>query len=202
MPAPALLSDPAIVSATGMLADIMGRRPQRDGYSLRAVAADRFDRAAFHGFLAERFFLGTLRLFVNEGVAAVVVAFVIRRRGFAAKIAVDALIVDVVRTGNVLGIFVGSVSHILPLKANWNVERNPSGANRNLPPGPHRRGQLFSRQRSVRDGAQIADQKGENKYVARVPGRAGDLRRFRDRLFLSRPALPVRMAPAPASQSR
>src|SRR5205085_8418439 len=158
--APALLSDPAIVSATGMLADIVGRRPpafaklrrgkEGDGYSLRAVAADRFDRAAFHGFLAKRFFLGTLRLFVNEGVAAVVVAFVIRRRGFAAKIAVDALIIDIIRTGNVLGIFVGSVSHILPLKANWNVERNPSGANRNLPRIAGRRGQSRGRQRSVK----------------------------------------------------
>jgi hypothetical protein len=32
MPAPALLSDPAMVRATGILADISIRRPQGDGY--------------------------------------------------------------------------------------------------------------------------------------------------------------------------
>jgi len=40
--------------------------PQARGYRLTAVGADRFDRAAFHRFLAERFFLGALGLLVNE----------------------------------------------------------------------------------------------------------------------------------------
>src|ERR1041384_2485022 len=168
MPAPALLSEPAMVSATGMLA------------TLSAVAADRFDRATFHRFLAKRFFLGALRLFVNEGVAAVVVALVIRRRRLAAEVAVDALIIDVIRSGNVLGIFIGSVSHILPLKANWNVERNPSRANRNLSWIAERRSQSCCRQRCVRDGSQNSNEEREIKDVASVPRRARDLRRFRE----------------------
>src|ERR1700730_8077470 len=118
MPAPALLSEPAMVSATGIivhcshgaLSPSSFRRfasTEPGGYrNLPAVGADRFDRAAFHRFLAERFFLGALGLLVNEGVAAVVVALVICGRGFAAKIAIDALIVDVVGPGNVLRIFV------------------------------------------------------------------------------------------------
>src|SRR2546423_10716092 len=140
MPAPALLSEPAMVSATGTL-DFAGiffkRRAAGPWLQLSAVGADRFDRAAFHRFLAERFFLGALGLLVNEGVAAIVVALVICRRRFAAKIAIDALIVDVVRAGNILRIFVCGVGHILPLKANWKVERNPSGANRNLVAEPN-----------------------------------------------------------------
>src|SRR2546423_8516616 len=139
MPAPALLSEPAMVSATGTL-DFAGiffkRRAAGPWLQLSAVGADRFDRAAFHRFLAERFFLGALGLLVNEGVAAIIVALVIRRRGFAAKIAIDALIVDVIGTGNVLRIFVCGVGHILPLKANWKVEGNTSGANRNLAAEP------------------------------------------------------------------
>ena len=111
----------------------MGRRPQADGYRrLPAVAADRFDRAAFHRFLAKRFFLGALRLFVNKGVAAVVVTFVICRGGLAAEIAIDALVIDVIRSGNVFGIFVCCVGHIFGLKATSNVERKPPGANGNL----------------------------------------------------------------------
>jgi hypothetical protein len=44
-------------------------------------------------------------------MAAVVVAFEIGRRGFAAQIAVDALIVDVEFSRYVLSIFVRSVGH-------------------------------------------------------------------------------------------
>ena len=78
---------------------------------LRSVIADCFDWAPFHRFLAERFFLGSLRLFINVGVAAVVVTFEIGRSGFAAQIAVDALIVDVKFSRYVLGVFVRNVSH-------------------------------------------------------------------------------------------
>jgi hypothetical protein len=51
-------------------------------------------------------------LLVNERVAAVVVAFVIGGGRFAAKIAVDALIIDVIGAGNVLRIFVCGIGHI------------------------------------------------------------------------------------------
>ena len=106
MPAPALLSDPAIVRATGMFDGrwlVVGGTLDRDlrrfsgqpSATYARVIADRFDWTAFHRFLAERFFLRSLRLFINVGVAAIVVAFEIGRRGFAAQIAVDALIVDV-----------------------------------------------------------------------------------------------------------
>jgi hypothetical protein len=56
-------------------------------------------------------------LFVNEGVAPVVIAFVICRSGLTAKIAVDALVVDVIRSGNVFGVFVCCVGHIFPAKS-------------------------------------------------------------------------------------
>src|SRR6266404_5677262 len=128
MPAPALLSEPAMVSATGGLADISMRRPQGDGYRLSAVAADRLDRAAFHRLLAERFFLGTFRLLVNEGVAAVVVAFVISGRGFPAKIAVDALVIDVVGTRDVFRIFICGISHNFPAKSELEGRKKPPGA--------------------------------------------------------------------------
>jgi hypothetical protein len=42
----------------------------------------------------------------------VIVAFEIRRSGFAAKVAVDALIINVVSAGDVLGVFVCCVSHV------------------------------------------------------------------------------------------
>ena len=53
--------------------------------SLGAVAADRFDRATFHRFFAKRFFLGRLGLFINEGMAAVVVALEIGRARFRGR---------------------------------------------------------------------------------------------------------------------
>src|SRR5919109_5184906 len=66
-------------------------------YKLGAVpvVADRFDRAAFHRFFAEIFFVGRLRLLVHVGMTAIIVAFEICGRGLATQIAVDALIVDV-----------------------------------------------------------------------------------------------------------
>ena len=77
-------------------------------YHLRAVpvAANRFDRASFHRFFAETFFVGRLWLLVHVGVAAVIVSFEIRGGRFAAQIAVDALIIDVEFARYVLGVFV------------------------------------------------------------------------------------------------
>src|SRR4051794_17997599 len=59
---------------------------------LLAVAADGFHRATFHGFLGLSFFFGSRGLFVNVGIATVIAACKIGRGGFAAKIAIDALI--------------------------------------------------------------------------------------------------------------
>ena len=87
-----------------------GHRPPLQK-KLAAVAADRFDRATFHSLFAETLFLGRLGLLVNERVPAVIVAFEIRGRGFAAEIAVDALFIDVEFSGGVLGIFIGGVGH-------------------------------------------------------------------------------------------
>src|SRR5882724_2215563 len=82
-PAPALLSEPAIVRATAVAA-VCDRRGfllgigfgghSRRYRNLRAVAADGLDRAAFHRLFAERFFLGRFGLFVNVGVPAIIVA--------------------------------------------------------------------------------------------------------------------------------
>jgi hypothetical protein len=82
------------------LADVLG-----------AVIADRFDRATFLGFLAQRFLLRSLRLLEDERVAAVFVPGEIARRRFTAEIAVDALVIDVKLSRDVLGIFVCNVSH-------------------------------------------------------------------------------------------
>jgi len=91
------------------------RSAARDGGSYNAflstVVADRFDRATFHRLFAKTFFLGRLRLLVNVGVAAVVVALEIRGRSFPAQIAVDALFIDIEFAGGIFRIFVGNVGH-------------------------------------------------------------------------------------------
>src|SRR6266576_6568051 len=78
---------------------------------LRAVATNRLDWATFHRFLAERFFFRRLRLLVDVGMAAVVVALEIGRRSFTAQIAVDALIIDIEFAFYVFGVFVRGVGH-------------------------------------------------------------------------------------------
>jgi hypothetical protein len=67
-------------------------RPAVAPYHLRSVVPDRFDRAAFHRLFAKAFFFRRLRLFIDVGMAAVVVPFEIGGGGFAAQIAIDALI--------------------------------------------------------------------------------------------------------------
>src|SRR2546423_8715948 len=76
---------------------------ERGEYRL-TVAADGFDGATFHRFLAERFFVGSFRLLIDEGVAAVVVPLVIGRRGFPAKVAVVALVIYELRARDVIRI--------------------------------------------------------------------------------------------------
>src|SRR5207248_785509 len=102
------------------------------GFGIRRsgpVVSDRFDRAAFHCFLATSFFLGILRLFVNVGMPSVIVAFEIRGRRFAAEIAINALLVDVKLSGSILRIFVCRVGHIYRIKWSETLRRN--GGRRN-----------------------------------------------------------------------
>ncbi len=75
------------------------------------VVANCLDRAAFHGFLAKRLFLWSLRLLVDVGVPPVVIAGEICRCSLATQIAIDTLIVAVICTCNILWILVGYVSH-------------------------------------------------------------------------------------------
>ena len=62
--------------------------------ALRSVVPDGLDGAAFLGFLAPGFFLGRLRLLIDERIAAVLVALEIVRCGFAAQVTVDTLVID------------------------------------------------------------------------------------------------------------
>ena len=100
---------------------------------LRAVVTDRFDRATFHRFLAQTLFLGRFRLLVNELMTAVVVALEIRGGGFAAKVAVNTLLIDIELAGRVFRILVGDVSHNFPLgerEVRWKCQRCNSQAER------------------------------------------------------------------------
>jgi hypothetical protein len=84
-------------------------------YQLGAVVANSFDRTAFHRFFAKRFFFRSLRLFVNVGMAAVIVALEIGGRSFTAQIAVDALIIDIEFSRYVFSVFVCGIGHDLSL---------------------------------------------------------------------------------------
>src|SRR5438067_447828 len=79
---------------------------------LGAVAADGLDWTAFHRLFAEGLFLRRGWLFIHVRMATVIVAAEIRRRGFAAEIAVDALVIDVELSLDVFGIFICDVRHI------------------------------------------------------------------------------------------
>ena len=76
-----------------------------------AIVPNCLDRAAFLGLFAAGFFLWIFGLFIDERIAAVVIAFEIIRGGFAAEIAVNALIIDVVFAAGVFWISVRNVSH-------------------------------------------------------------------------------------------
>jgi hypothetical protein len=82
-------------------------------YQLRAIAVitDRFDRAAFHRFFAKPLFLRRLWLFVDVGMAAVIVPLEVGGCCFAAQIAVDALVIDVKFARYVFSVFVRGVGH-------------------------------------------------------------------------------------------
>jgi hypothetical protein len=63
-------------------------------------------------------------------MATVIVALEIGRRGFAAQIAVDALVIDVEFARYVLGVFVCGIGHdLFPLKVKRNVRKKRSPRN-------------------------------------------------------------------------
>ena len=76
-----------------------------------AIVADGFDRTSFHGFLANRLLLRGGRLLKHIGVAAVVAAREISGCGFPAQVAVNALVIDVKRSGHVFRVFIRNVGH-------------------------------------------------------------------------------------------
>lgn len=78
---------------------------------LFAVVADCLDRAAVHGFLAQLGFFVVLRLFVDVGMPTVVVSREVGGGRLPAKVAVDALIVDVKLSSDVFRILVRYISH-------------------------------------------------------------------------------------------
>jgi hypothetical protein len=92
---------------------------------LRPVVADGFNRATFLGFLAACLFIGRGRLFIDKGISAVLIAFEIIGRGFAAQVAVNALVVHVVFSRHVFGVFVCYISH---KKINLNLDYGIYGA--------------------------------------------------------------------------
>ncbi len=79
---------------------------------LFAVVADGLNRAAFKGFHAERDIVFGLRLLMDKGITTFVVTAEKRRRGFAAQVTIDALLIDVELTSGVLLPFVCFVSHV------------------------------------------------------------------------------------------
>ena len=50
-------------------------------------------------------------MFVDVGMAAVIVPFEIRGRGFAAQVAIDTLIIDIEFARYVFGVFVRDIGH-------------------------------------------------------------------------------------------
>ena len=75
------------------------------------IIADSLDRAAFFGLFAAGFLLRAFRLFVNQGITAVVVSLEIIGSSLAAQIAVDALVIDIILACDVLRISICHVSH-------------------------------------------------------------------------------------------
>src|SRR6185503_21131446 len=78
---------------------------------LLPVIANGFDRTAFHGFLALRLFVGARRLLENVGITTVVIAGEVGGSGFAAEIAVDALVVHVIFAAGIFRISICNISH-------------------------------------------------------------------------------------------
>jgi hypothetical protein len=93
-----------------------GRSEEKQRGGLSAVIADRLDRAALFRFLAAGFLFRVLRLFINVGITSIVIPFEIIGSSFPAKIAVNALIIDVVIAGDIFGVSVSDVCHKFLIK--------------------------------------------------------------------------------------
>ena len=78
---------------------------------LVSVTPDRFDGTSSESFFRQLPFFVRLRLFKDIRVPTIFIPLEIRRRGFTAQIAVDALIIDVESAFSVLRITVFLVGH-------------------------------------------------------------------------------------------
>jgi len=75
------------------------------------IVADRFDRAAVHRLLAQRLLLGSFGLFEDEAMTSVIVALEVRGGGFTAQVAIDALVIDIKFSRDIVAVFVCCVCH-------------------------------------------------------------------------------------------
>jgi len=82
-------------------------------HCLLTVVANGFNRATLHRLFALRFFLGRRRLLKNVRIAAIIIPSKIVRRSLAAKVAINALVIDVKLAGRVLRISICKVGHKL-----------------------------------------------------------------------------------------
>src|SRR5262245_21729023 len=88
-------------------------RQQQDAkpFDLRPVVTNGLDRAAFHRFLASLLLFWRFRLFLHIAITAFLPTGEVVRRGFAAEVAVNTLVIHEKATGDVLGVAVGDVGH-------------------------------------------------------------------------------------------
>ena len=82
---------------------------------VRAVVADGFHGATFHGLLAQGFFLFVLRLFIEKGIAAIIVPGKVLWSRLAAQVTINALSVAVVFTCCVVFVFIFFSCHDKPI---------------------------------------------------------------------------------------
>jgi hypothetical protein len=87
------------------------KQDQRRRGLFLTITADGLDRAALESFFALGALIVIFRLLVEEGVTSVIITLKVSRRSLAAKVTINALIVHVISTGDVLGVFVSGVGH-------------------------------------------------------------------------------------------
>ena len=81
------------------------------GWALLAIVTDSLHGAAFHRLSAESNLLIGHRLLANEGKAFVIITSKEIRGGFAAKVAVDAVAVNIELTGYILLSLIVNIGH-------------------------------------------------------------------------------------------
>ena len=86
----------------GFLRDSIFYKSRHEGDRLFAVLTDCLYGTSFHGLFTKTFLLGRFGLFEHVGVSPVVIALEVSWSGFAAKIAVNALVIDIECALNVL----------------------------------------------------------------------------------------------------